>query len=135
MSSNPILPDQTPKRRRNRSAEKGSAFERMVADWLKSRLGDDRIDRRVKHGVNDRGDITGVRTAGGGRVVIECKAQNRLTLAEWVDEAELERGNDDAVVGVVVHRRRGKGASSFGETYVSMTLESFARLLDGGFDE
>ncbi len=114
------------------SARKGAAFEQQTAEWLADRLNDDRIERRVKNGRNDRGDITGVKTIRGGRVVIEVKNRNRLTLAEWVDEAAAEAGNDDAVIAAVVHKRRGKGAVQFGETYVALTLENFARLLEGG---
>ena len=85
---------------------KGTAFETAVVRWLRESLGDDRIERRSLNGRNDRGDVAGVR-AWGQRVVIECKSQSRHSLAEWLDEAEVERGNDDALVGVVVFKRRG----------------------------
>jgi hypothetical protein len=140
----PILPDPSPDvvqtdrvtvpKSPRRGARKGAQFEQQIAEWLADRLQDDRIERRVKNGRNDRGDIGGVRTIRGGRVVIEAKNQNRLSLAEWVDEAVAEAGNDDAVVGVVVHKRRGKGAAQFGDTYVTMTLDAFAHLIEGGVD-
>lgn len=114
------------------ASRKGASFERVTADWLAWRLKDDRIDRRVKRGQNDRGDIAGVRTPLGGRVVVEVKNRARMELSAWVDEAEREAGNDDAVVGVVVHKRRGRGAARFADTYVTMTVESFARLIEGG---
>ena len=113
------------------ASRKGASFERDAADWLAQRLDDDRIDRRVKRGVNDRGDLAGVRI-NGHRIVVEVKNQNRLTLSEWVDEAELEAGNDDALLGVVLHKRRGRGVTRFGENYVTLTVESFARLIQGG---
>lgn len=48
-------------RRNHRSAKKaGTRFERSVADYLAATL-DDRIDRRVKAGNKDCGDIGGVR--------------------------------------------------------------------------
>lgn len=141
----PILPDPTPeqvqtdlpartKPRRNRTSAKkaGSSFERAQADWLADRLGDDRIDRRVKSGSKDRGDISGVRLIRGGRVVIECKNTASLSLSAWLREAEIERGNDDAHVGVVMHKKRG--AADPAEQYVTMTAETFARLIEGGFD-
>ena len=55
---------------RNRASAKkaGTSFERLVADYLKQRLNDDRIDRRVKTGNKDRGDIGGGRTIRGARV-------------------------------------------------------------------
>ena len=119
---------------RNRASAKkaGSSFERLVADYLAAEL-DDRIDRRVKTGSKDRGDIGGVRTIRGGRVVIEVKNVSRDNLPLWIREAEIERGNDDAVIGVVVHKRIGSGKPA--DQYVSMTLETFVRLLEGGADE
>lgn len=122
-----------PKPRRNRASAKkaGSSFERAQADWLAARLGDDRIDRRVKRGAKDYGDIGGVRTIRGGRVVIECKNAARLDLPGWLREAETERGNDDALIGVVMHKKRG--TTDPGEQFVTMTAETFAVLLEGGF--
>ena len=69
----------------------GTRFERAVADYLAAHI-DDRIDRRAKTGNKDRGDIGGVRTPHGGRVVVECKDVARTALAEWVGEADIERG-------------------------------------------
>lgn len=116
---------------RNRSSAKqaGSRFEQLVADYLQDRLDDDRIERRVMGGTNDRGDISNVRFLGH-RVVIECKDVQSMSLGSWVDEAEVERGNDDALLGVVVHKRRGKGSGE--EQFVTMSLGDFALLLLGG---
>lgn len=112
------------------SAKKaGTSFERAQADWLAGRLNDDRIDRRVKTGSKDRGDIAGVRIPGG-RVVIECKNVATLALPAWLREAEVERGNDDAVVGVVMHKKRG--TTDPAEQYVTMSAEMFARLIERG---
>lgn len=112
------------------SAKKaGTDFERRQADWLAARLDDDRIDRRVKTGAKDRGDIAGVRVPGG-RVVIECKNVTTLSLPAWLREAEAERGNDDAVIGVVMHKKRG--TTNPAEQYVTMTAEMFARLIEMG---
>ena len=107
----------------------GSRFEQAVADYL-AREVDDRIERRVKHGANDRGDISGVRMMTGERVVLECKDYGGVYhVGEWLNEAEVERGNDDAAVGVVVAKRRGK--SDPAQAVVFMTLEGFARLVGG----
>lgn len=114
-------------------AQKGATFEQDTSDYLAAALGDDRIERRVKHGTNDRGDIAGLRIHGK-RVVVECKNHRRMELAEWVDEAEIERGNDDADYGIVVHKRRGCGKAKFGGNYVTMTLETFAAIAAGGRD-
>lgn len=137
----PIFPDQVqtdpataPKPRRNRASAKaaGRGFERLVANFLRAVLGDDRIDRRVKTGAKDLGDIAGVRTIRGGRVVIECKDVARPDLPGWLRQAEKERENDEAVIGVVVHKKRG--TTDPAAQYVTMTLEAFAILLDGGAD-
>lgn len=115
---------------RSRASAKaaGSRFERLVADHLRDHL-DDRIDRRVKNGSKDLGDIGGVRTATGQRVVIECKDTSRAELAAWIREAHTEAGNDDAAVGVVAHKRRGVGYA--GDQYVTMTLDDLIVLLGG----
>ena len=108
----------------------GSSFEALTATGLAELLGDDRIERRTKNGSKDRGDITGVKTVRNGRVVIECKDVKTQALPAWLREAETERGNDDAAIGVVVHKRRGSAKAP--EQFVTMTLETFARLLLGG---
>lgn len=102
----------------------------MIADYLNHHV-DDRIDRRVKNGAKDRGDIAGVRHMGG-RLVLECKNTSRINLAAWAGEAEIERGNDDALCGVVVHKRHGKGQAA--DQWVTMTVADFVALLTGNRD-
>lgn len=94
-------------------------------------LEDDRIDRRVKTGAKDRGDVGGVRTSFGERVVVEAKDTARLTLGVWMNEVEVEKGNDDAPIGVVIHKRMGYGATRMGGTYVTMTMDDFLRIIGG----
>lgn len=103
----------------------GARFERSIADWLAEHL-DDRIDRRVKTGAKDRGDIGGVRHRGE-RVVLELKDTARTDLAGWIREAHLEAMNDDARIGVVVHKRRG--TTNPADQWVHMTLADLAWLL------
>lgn len=119
---------------RNRQSAKkaGSSFEKLVADYLAAALNDDRIERRARTGAKDRGDIAGVRTIRGGRVVIECKSHSRDNLPLWIREAEVERQNDDAAIGVVAHKRFGSAKGA--DQYVTMTLAAFALLLEGGPD-
>jgi len=115
---------------RSRASAKaaGARFERVVADYLAEHV-DDRIDRRVKTGNKDRGDIGGVRILGG-RVVLECKDYGgRLLPAPWINEADIERGNDDAIVGAVIAKRRGYADP--GKQYVLMTLRDLVALLAG----
>lgn len=109
----------------NRNGAKGSAFERLIADYLAQRL-DDRIDRRVKTGSKDKGDIANLRHRGH-RVALELKNVKAMDLGVWVREAQLERDNDDAAIGVVVHKRRGFGQP--GDQYVTMTLDDLVWLL------
>jgi hypothetical protein len=119
-----------PVRVRNRTSARkaGSSFERVLADHLAAHV-DPRIDRRVKTGAKDRGDIGGVRTAHGLRVVIEAKSQRTLTLGTAYGEAETEMGNDDAQVAVLAHKRHGVGAP--GRQWVTMTVDDLITLLTG----
>src|ERR1700754_611542 len=95
---------------RNRKSARaaGTRFERSVADSLAEALADDRIDRRPKTGTKDRGDIGGLRIHGQ-RLVVECKDTARVALPQWTDEAHTEAGNDDALLGLVIHKRHGVG--------------------------
>lgn len=94
---------------RSRASAKaaGSRFERQIADCLAEHV-DDRVDRRVKAGAADKGDVGGVRTSTGARVVIETKDYaGRYEVGTWLREAEVERINDSAEVGLVIAKRRG----------------------------
>jgi hypothetical protein len=119
----------TSPRSRNRSSARaaGGKFERDIADHLAKHV-DDRIDRRVKTGAKDRGDIGGFRVHGR-RVVIECKNEKGIKLGTWYGEAEIERDNDDAVAGLVAHKRHGKGSP--GEQWVTMTVDDLIFLVTG----
>lgn len=117
--------------RSNRSARAaGTRFESLVAAYL-ARVWDDRIERRTRNGVKDRGDLSGVRVMGQ-RVVVECKDHNRLDLAGWWAEAETERGNDEANAALIVHKRRGKGDAA--DQWVTLTLGELVALISGNRD-
>ena len=115
---------------RNRASAKsaGTRTERAVADYLAATLEDDRIDRRVKTGAKDRGDISGVRVHGQ-RLVIEVKDRARVDLPGWTNEAHTEAGNDDALVGVVIAKRIG--TTDPGKWWVHMTVDDLAALITG----
>lgn len=114
--------------RNHRSARTaGTRFERAIADTLAAHVNPD-IDRRTRNGAKDRGDITGLRHMGG-RLVVECKDTSRLTIGSWLLEAELERGHDDALAGLVVAKRRGRGDPL--EAVVLLTLADLIALLTG----
>lgn len=108
--------------------QKGSTFERLVADYLAEALDDDGIDRQVKTGGKDKGDVRGVKVHGQ-RVAVECKNLARLNVAAALAEVEVERGNLDALAGVVVAKRHGKGQAA--DQLVYMTLADLAALLAG----
>jgi hypothetical protein len=108
------------------SKAKGTAWETKIVNFLKD-FGAPSIERRALKGAQDRGDIAGI-----PQVVIEAKNAKTMALAAWVDEAEAERVNDRADIGVVWHHRRGKALPEDG--YVTMTGSTFVKLLiKGGY--
>ena len=112
-------------RTRRSARQAGSRFERQVADHLAAHV-DDRIDRRVTTGSKDRGDIAGLRYRGE-RIVIECKNTTRANLAGWITEAHTAAGNDDALIGIIAHKRHGKAYA--GDQWITMTLDDLITLL------
>lgn len=123
-------------RTRQSAKAAGSRFERQLSDYLADYLGDDGIDRQVKTGSKDVGDVRGVKLRGLP-VVIECKDYaGKHELPQWYREAEAERVNKGAAVGVVAWKRRGTADPA--EQHVSMTLGTLAEILrisnKGGID-
>jgi hypothetical protein len=114
-------------RSRASARQAGSRFERATADYLAEHV-DDRIDRRVKTGNKDRGDIAGLR-AHGSRVTVECKDTSRIEIGTFLSEAEVERGNDDGLAGVVIAKRRGKRDPA--DALVLMTVRDLVALITG----
>lgn len=107
----------------------GTRFETSIVGYLATQLNDDRIERRAKNGSKDRGDVTGVR-CNGQRVVLELKDYGgRLLVGPWLNEAETERGNDDAGVGLVIAKRRG--TTDPGDQTVLMTVRDLVSLMSG----
>lgn len=103
-------------------------METLVVRYLARVLGDDRIERRRLSGAKDRGDVAGIRTLLGERVVLEVKDYGgRLLPGPWLNEACIEAGNDDAAAGVVIAKRRGTTKPE--EQIVLMTLGDLAVLL------
>ena len=115
---------------RNRTSAKkaGSSFEASVSGYLAANV-DDRIERRTRNGAKDRGDVSGLRHMGA-RLVVECKDYGgRLLPAQWLAEAEIERGNDDAVAAVVVAKRRG--TTDPASQFVLLSLGDLVAMLTG----
>ena len=105
----------------SRNKSKGTAFETLIVRYLQDH-GFPHAERRALAGVNDLGDITG--TLG---VVWECKNHKTLSFSEWLVEAEVERANANADLGVVIAKRRGKGDAA--EQYAVMTVAALVELL------
>ena len=108
--------------------QKGATFERLIADYLAKELDDDGIDRQIKTGGKDKGDIRGVKLHGQ-RIAIECKNTAKQALAAWAKEAETERGNLDALAGITIHKRHGKAQPS--DQWVTLTVRDLTALLTG----
>lgn len=114
----------------------GSALEHATARFFAWVLRDDRIEPRRQAGAKDRGDVGGLRIHGQ-RVVIECKSPGPgrpVDLGTWIREAETERGNDDAAIGIIIHKRPGRSLNTLrgiGQQYVTMTLDDFVWVVTG----
>ena len=114
-------------RTRKSAKQAGAKFERQIADFLRDNL-DDRIDRRVKTGAKDCGDIANVRDSHNRRICIETKDYGgRLNLPQWIKEAHTEADNDGAEVGIVIAKRRG--TTDPGKQWVAMDLNDLIQLL------
>lgn len=105
----------------------GSRFERLIADYLNDRLYGLNVDRQVKTGARDAGDIAGVHLAGK-RIAVECKNVTRMDLPKWTREAHTEAGNIGAAVGVVIHKRHGNGRPE--DQWVTMTVTDLVTIIN-----
>lgn len=115
----------------SRQKQKGTAFETAIVEYLQNQLCDETIERRALNGTCDRGDISGV-TFCGSRMVLECKNENRMRLAEYMREAETEARNDNAPYYAVIHKKRGVGistAQTVGQQYVTMPLHMLVSII------
>jgi hypothetical protein len=115
-------------RSRASAKQAGTRFETLIVNYLAEVMGDDGIERRARNGEHDRGDITGVKIDRNLRVVLECKDYGgKVEVGKWLNEAETERINDDAEVGIVIAKRRGTTAPD--EQIVLMTMDALIVLL------
>lgn len=115
---------------RSRASAKaaGARFNSDIANVLAEHV-DDRIEVRHPNGAKDRGDVSGLRHMGA-RVVIECKNETTgLNLGVWMNETDVERGNDDAIAGLIAHKRHGKGDPL--DQWVTCTVRDLIALLTG----
>lgn len=114
---------------RSRASAKaaGARFESAVAAWLAANVSQ-YIVRRVKTGAKDCGDLANLRTPGGRHIVAELKDYGgAYHVGEWLREAETERVNDGALVGLVIAKRRG--VSDPGSQICLMTVRDLCALI------
>jgi hypothetical protein len=78
-------------------------------------------ERRALSGALDKGDLVGI-----PGVMIECKAEKSITLADYMDEVKVQTANAGAQLGVAVVKRRNRPV---GDAYVVLPLSAFADLL------
>lgn len=116
-------------RTRASAKQAGSRFERAIADHLAAELSRF-IDRKVKTGAADQGDIANVETHKGKVIAVECKDYGgRILAAEWIGEAHVERDNAGGVAGIVVAKRRGTTAP--GQQWVLATVDDLIAIIKG----
>lgn len=111
----------------SRSKQKGTAMETLIVNELQTRLGPE-ICRRTTNGRNDRGDIHGLYIRGL-RTVAEVKNTKTTNLGTHWNEVETERGNDDADVGILIHKRHGKGQAL--DQWVTLTVRELLTIITG----
>lgn len=102
-------------------------MQQLVADYLAKHVNPD-IEQRKLSGAKDRGDIGNLKV-GGNRLVVEVKNTSKLEVSSFLGEAEQERINDNALAGIVVAKRHGKGKPE--DQLVMMTLQDFVAIITG----
>lgn len=122
----------------SRQKQKGTAFERMVADYMASYLDDRRIDLIRTHGSRDRGDVGPVYCHGSYMGIVECKDYSSWgpsLLREWERQTDVERGNADADFSLLVVHKKKCGKSKCGLQHCFMTVRDLATIAGIGADE
>ena len=102
------------------SRRKGTAWESAVVEFLRDH-GFPHAERRALSGSLDKGDLTGL-----PGLMVECKAEKSIDLAEYMDEVKVQTSNAGAQLGVAVVKRRNRSTA---DAYVVMSLDRFAELL------
>ena len=110
----------------NKFKARGTAAETALVNYLRGR-GQTAVERRALTGANDKGDVAWLPW-----LAVEVKNARTPRYGEWLREAEAERSNSDAEIGVVVHKPHGTGITSQDNWHVVMTMSTFMSLLDRG---
>lgn len=111
----------------SRSKQKGTKFESLIVAALQEHLGPE-ICRRTTNGHRDRGDVHGLYIRGL-RTVAELKNTKAAQLGSHWNEVEVERGHDDADVGLLIHKRHGKGQAL--DQWVTLTVRELLTIITG----
>lgn len=116
----------------SRQKRKGTAFETAFVNYERLFFADSEqtIHRAALTGAADQGDVHGL-YCRGKRIVVECKDHGVYDLPGWLGEAEREKGNADADIGVVVFHLKGRGIANMGAQGVLMTVDDFNELIGG----
>jgi hypothetical protein len=102
----------------NPQKRKGSAFERLIADYLAERIPCERIPAGA---TLDRGDLWTATAA------IQCKNHRTLSLGAWLDATQQQQHHAAKPFHALVVKR--KGTTDPAQQFVVMTLEQFRDLL------
>lgn len=116
---------------RNRKSAKaaGTRFERDQADHWKKALDNKHIDRQIKTGGKDKGDIRGVEHLGQ-EIAIECKDYGgKIQAGTWIKEAHEAAKNKEAGAGIVIAKRRG--TTDPNEQWVITTVGDMLAIMTG----
>lgn len=107
----------------SRNRAKGTAAESAIVKYLVAR-GWPHAERRALNGSNDKGDIAGL---VGVCIEVKNHKVSSQSFPAYVDEAEVEKTNAKAEVGVAWVKRRG--TTDPAKWLVAMTGEQFTALL------
>lgn len=108
----------------NRSRNKGTAAETDVNNYVNE--SGTYAHRNALSGSLDKGDITIPLLPGN--IIVEVKNEKKMTLSEYVDEANVEAENAKALFGVAWHKRRGKVSPA--NWYVTMDGKTFMKIIE-----
>jgi len=98
------------------SKQKGSRFEREIANYLKEHGFDARRSAQYCGNTGDAADVVGL-----PGFHIECKHQEKMHLYDWMEQAvrDSEKSGDTPIV---IHKQNRK------DTLVTMRLDDFMNL-------
>lgn len=97
----------------NKNKTKGTSWESAIVTALIEQ-GHPHAERRALAGALDKGDIAGI-----PGVVIEAKNVATITIAAFIKEAEIEKANAKADIGVAWVKMRGKASAMDGAILMS----------------